>query len=59
LSDVERSLLIAELIEQAEAPCTAVSPIDGGANFGLFELVAGDGAKPVLRDAGEELQKAG
>jgi len=47
------------LIEQAEAPCTAVSPIDGGPNVGLFELVAGDGAKLVLRDVGEELQKAG
>jgi hypothetical protein len=47
------------LIEQAEAPCAAVSPIDGGTTFGLFEFVAGDGAKPVLRDAGEERQKAG
>jgi hypothetical protein len=47
------------LIERAEAPCTAVSPIEGGANFDLFELVAGDAAKLVLRDAGEELQKVG
>jgi hypothetical protein len=44
------------LIERAEAPCAAVSPIEGGANF---ELVAGDAAKLVLRDAGEELQKVG